>query len=136
MNLSELYNKELEYLYSIANTPSSFYQLLRDSYYVNNTLQKYESRELIGEFYNRALHKIDNAEQLANVYGILVALTFKDEAEVLEFFTSVKDSIKYEWFPHIADFYIKGYTPPIHFQVSNIPVPVQEARENFSIPSN
>jgi hypothetical protein len=107
----ELYKRPLGDIYLVSNTPSFLYDKMRRSPIVAEYLAKASPDELITEFDLRVKQPIESAAEIAILYGLLVALTFKQDAKVRAFFESVRDHIKFEWFSTIAKYYLTERTP-------------------------
>jgi hypothetical protein len=84
------------------------YKLLRDSHFVNTTLASISTSELIEEFNRRKGTPIRDTSDLAALYAILIALTYKEPRESTPFFEEVKNSIHYEWFGELAKIYLQN----------------------------
>ena len=108
MDLSS-YNKTLTEIYLASNTPLSLFDFYRNNSIVQDLSQRYSSEELIKEFYLRAERPITSVEQIAEIYTLFVALTFKENSEVNHFFEKVRDMISFEWFSSLSKYYLKNY---------------------------
>ena len=130
MNQLPSISKEIADIYFIANTPSSFYRMMRENYFMQTSLAPVPSNILIDEFNKRA-SSVDSPTDIANVYALFIALTFKEPNEVKDFFQKAKD-IKFEWFSQIAQYYLQNPTPNISyttFQVKHeIELPTSRAQ--------
>lgn len=100
-------------IYFIANTPLFLYQKLRENDFVVS-LSEANTEELIEEFRKRINSPIRKDSELAEVYAILIALSFKKKDEVEKIFKEASQ-IKYEWFSIIANYYLQNYNPPPTF---------------------
>jgi hypothetical protein len=121
-------------IYYLANTPYFLYRQLRCDPYVN-VISNYDAQELINEFKGRAEKPIESMEDMAIVYAVLVAITFKEIREVGDFFKGVQ-KIKYEWFSDIATLYLSNYKPaPIIQSFTVLPSKASEATQPIIIPS-
>ena len=89
------------------------------------SISQFQAVDLINEFNERANTPIDNTADMSLMYAIYIALTFKDQTEVAEFFTKGKN-LKFEWFSDIANFYFANYKPAPVFDSQIITTSVSE----------
>ena len=101
-----LYRKTLTDIYLVSNTPLYLFEGMRRSPAVSEYLAMFSAGDLIREFLNRIESPVSNGYEIAEIYAIYIALTFKDDDDVRIFFTSVREKIKFEWFSKIADYYL------------------------------
>ena len=99
-----LYSQQLTDIYVVSNTPSFLYEKLKQSPIVNDILAKVDKEKLFDEFQHRISNPINKQSEIAELYAVLIAISFKSGEDIVGFFRSVKDSIKYEWFSKIAEF--------------------------------
>lgn len=97
------YSKRLTDIYIVANTAYFLIDAMRKSPYVQE-LSKVDTDELIAAFNSKANEEIKKTSQIAELYGIFIALTFKRDNKAIEFFDKA-ESIKFEWFSEIARYY-------------------------------
>ncbi len=90
--------------YFIANTPFFLYKYLRETSFVKDILASYSTDDLVNEFESRASKEISSSNQLAELYAILAAITYKNDGRSHAFLTKCKE-IKYEWFSKFAEYY-------------------------------
>lgn len=114
-----IFDKNLAAIYWVANTPSSLYKMMREVFFVRQTLSVIPSDILIAEFNRRSRLPIANSTQLAEIYAIYIALTFKSIGEVGEFFRKTSEEIRFEWFPDIATYFLNNYVPSPTVQILN-----------------
>lgn len=101
-------NKNISAIYFIANSSISLYKMMRADYFISNELSLFSANELIHEFKRRSVDPAPKGSgDIANLYALLIALTFKDREDVISFFNEVLD-IKYEWFSEIAKHYLQN----------------------------
>ncbi|HTH57619.1 MAG TPA: hypothetical protein VL728_16325 [Cyclobacteriaceae bacterium] len=100
------FDSNIAAIYFLANSARGLMKMLRDNLFVSQTLSSYPTNVLVEEFNKRITTPIQSSEGIANVYAILVALTFKDKSEVKGLFQKVSQNIKFEWFSDIANIYL------------------------------
>src|SRR5579864_8603396 len=98
------YSQQLTDIYVVSNTPTFLYEKMRQSPIVNDILAKVDKEILFDEFQHRISNPITKQSEIAELYAILIALSFKSGDDIVGFFRAVKDRIKYEWFSKIAEF--------------------------------
>src|ERR1017187_960521 len=103
------FSNELADIYFIANSPSSFYKMMRENYFIKTKLAVIPSSELIEEFNKRVKEPVNTSKEIANIYAIFIALTLKEPNEVKQFFEDAT-KIKFEWFAEIAKYYLQNPT--------------------------
>ena len=101
-------SKILTDIYIVANTPGYLYDAMRTSPVICDYLSKKDENELIKEFNIRVSTSVSNISEIAEIYGIVVALTFKKGENIERFFKYVKENIKFEWFSKIAELYLSS----------------------------
>lgn len=106
MNLSLLNNKAWASIYYVSNTPSFFFNRMRENSLVHE-ISDLPSKQLIDFFWSMAAKPISKENELISIYGVCIALTFKTGNEVVTFFKNVSEKIKFEWFPDICRFYFE-----------------------------
>lgn len=102
------YSNSLTDIYLVSNTPSFLYETMRKSDIVKDYLANLDKKELFQEFSQRVNSSISTATDLAELYAILIALTFKKGEDIQGFFKYVNDNIKFEWFAKIANYYLSN----------------------------
>ena len=100
------YSKQLTDIYLVSNTPSFLYEMMRKSAVVNDYLANLDKQVLFHEFDERVNRSIENASEIAELYAILIALTFKNGEDITGFFKTIREKIKFEWFSKIAEYYL------------------------------
>lgn len=117
------YSKVLTDIYLIANTPQYLYENMRRSPVVSDYIAKRDTGDLIKEFNIRASTSISDVSEIAEIYAIMIALSFKSDRESKSFFEYVVNNIKFEWFSKIAEYYLTGQLSTQSSVYSSIPVP-------------
>ncbi len=128
LNMNQLpsFSKEINDIYFIANTPSSFYRMMRENYFIRTQLSPLPADFLIAEFKKLASQPADSSEEVAKIYAIFIAITFKPVAEVKDFFEESLN-IKFEWFSYIANNYLQNPPSDISYQsISFTPVEIKQ----------
>lgn len=103
----KLYSNNLTDIYMVSNTPLYLFEAMRRSSAVSYLSQKNED-ELISEFDNRINVPITLTNQIAELYAIVIALTYKNSEKVDTFFEGRISTIKFEWFSKIAEYYFSN----------------------------
>ncbi|RXK86869.1 hypothetical protein [Filimonas effusa] len=103
------YKKTITELYLVANTPYFLFDNMRRSNVVQSIAAQNSTAELIKEFNERISRPINDISELAEIYAIFISISLKDLDENYDFFLQVKDKVKFEWFPVIANYYLKNY---------------------------
>jgi hypothetical protein len=105
-------------IYYLANTPSFLFRMLREDNFVR-LISYRDSQELIKLFNSEAEKELKSSDQVAFLYALYIALTFKERNEVGEFFKQGL-AIKFDWFADISKLYFQNYiAAPI---VTHIPI--------------
>lgn len=102
----KLCSKILTDIYIVSNTPAYLFETMRNSPIIYDYLAKESEKDLITEFNIRASTSISNVSEIAELYGVLIALTYKKGEAVNKFFIYVRDNIKFEWFSKISELYL------------------------------
>jgi len=102
MNLKLNFENLIERL-SFANTPAYLYKHYRQDSSIYKLSQENSTAELI-EFLKKALCDVGSISELATVYAILIALTFKKPEEVTDFFVALQNS-HLRWADKLAEIY-------------------------------
>ncbi len=122
MMLEKSFNKNIAAIYFIANSALALLKTMRANYFVANELSKLPVHILIGEFKKRAGdNNPKSSTDIAELYAIFIALTFKEKNEVENFFTEATD-IKFEWFSEIAKSYLTSNIPKTSYDSHQIPL--------------
>jgi hypothetical protein len=109
------FDSNIPAIYFIANSPLALYNLMRENIFVYETLAGKPAPELIEEFQKRVSTPITTSSEIAEIYAIFVALTFKPKTEVESFFQWAR-SIRFEWFQDIANLFLNNYVPEPTYQ--------------------
>ena len=118
--------------YYLANTTSFLYSMLRKDFYIVNYLSQRPASELINFFNEKKNKPIAKMDEMAMMYAIIVALTFKERKEVEGFFADVS-KIKYEWFSDLVNLYFTNYNPPPIIYSATIPSPPAKNEPLFTV---
>lgn len=117
-------NHTLTSIYLLCNSANMLYRQMRKNYFVNSVLAKFQTDELINEFERRKASPVANTIELAEIYAIFVALTFKDDPEdfdkVKAFFENAK-KIQFEWFSEIARIHLKTFDTITTYNMFTLP---------------
>ena len=105
---------------------------MRENYFVQTKLAVISTEDLLEAFYQLASSNIETPVEIANVYAIFVALTFKEPSEVKDFFKKSLE-IKFEWFAIIAQYYLEDPTPVVSYKTVKI-VPKIETTNISNLP--
>jgi len=100
------YSKQLNDIYLVSNTPSFLFETMRKSNIVNDYLANLDEQELFKEFNERVSKPITNTSEIAELYAILIALSFKKGEDIQGFFKYINEKVKFEWFSKIAEYYL------------------------------
>jgi hypothetical protein len=133
MNQLPLFSKEIGDIYFVANTPTSFYRMMRQNYFIQKQLSVLPAEVLISEFYRRAKEPVNNHDEIAEIYAIFIALTFKEPEEVSQFFQDALN-MKFEWFADIARYYLDNPTPIVSYQTIEVKMPKYNTSNHISYP--
>lgn len=106
----ELYKNQLRDIYLVSNTPSFLYETMRKSNIITNYLAKFDKATLFHEFSQRVEKPIVDVADIAILYALLIALSFKKDEDIKGFFKYVSEHIKFEWFSTIANYYLSDKT--------------------------
>jgi hypothetical protein len=133
-------HKSIAAIYAVANSPLTFYAMMRDNYYVRE-ISKLPTTDLVKEFQRRIGIPLNNSSEVAEAYAFFIALTFKNKTEVEDFFKQ-GSKLQFEWFPVIANMFLVDNTPSIsyhdvqmgsQYELEQVPVAQpEEATINFS----
>jgi hypothetical protein len=88
--------------YFLANTSTYLYDMYKGNDYVQY-LSSLELKDLTDTFTNGTKNEINSTEEMGAMYATLVAICLKEGEGVVDFLSSVKENIKYEWFADIAN---------------------------------
>jgi hypothetical protein len=133
-----LYSKQLTDIYLVSNTPSYLYETMRKSSIVKDYIGKLGKEELFAEFSQRIKSPITNVSDIAEIYAIMIGLTYKDGEDIRGFFQSIYDHIKFEWFAKIADYYLSNQSTSESFSFQfNPPSKIEDmGQANFKVTSS
>jgi hypothetical protein len=93
---------------------------MRKSTVVKDYLANIDKDILFKEFSERVSKPISSAGDLAELYAILVALTFKKGEDIQGFFKYVAENIKFEWFSKIANYYLSNQSTSDSFTFNTL----------------
>lgn len=125
------YSKYLADIYIVSNTPLYLFETMRNSPIVSHYIAQQDTKDLIKEFSIRLSTSISDVSEIAEIYAIMIGLTFKKGSEVEGFFRYVAENIKFEWFSKIANYQLSNHaadnsnilnidvTPPAVVQATN-----------------
>ena len=127
----ESYKNQLRDIYLVSNTPSFLYETMKKSDIVKDYLSKFDKKDLFIEFSSRIKETITDTSDIAILYALMISLTFKKDKDVTGFFKYISDTIKFEWFSKIADYYLSNQTTSetFTFQV-NPPSKIEEINQS------